>query len=196
MDILTILGSSAFTYVIVPLLIFLARVIDVSIGTIRLIFISRGYKIYAPILGFFEILIWLAAITQIMRNLTNVECYLAYAAGFATGTYVGIVLEEKISFGKVIMRIMTGRDAKPLLENLRKEEFTVTTMGAQGPDDDVNIILSAMDRKSVTKAVGIIKKFNPNAFYSVEDVRFVHGKGEIPSKKMVSLGLGIFRKGK
>ncbi len=83
--------SPYFTYIIIPLLICLARIIDVSLGTVRIILVSKGAKIIAPILGFFEVLIWLIAIGQVMQNLTNVMNYFAYAFGFAIGNYIGIL---------------------------------------------------------------------------------------------------------
>ena len=92
-------GSEIFTFIILPILIFIARVCDVSIGTMRIIFISRGAKILAPLLGFFEILIWLVAIGKVMQNLDNIACYVAYAGGFATGNFVGIRIEEKLAMG-------------------------------------------------------------------------------------------------
>ncbi|NCB08979.1 MAG: hypothetical protein EOM73_12545, partial [Bacteroidia bacterium] len=82
--------SVAFTYLVLPFLIFLARIIDVTIGTIRIVMVAKGQKMWAPILGFFEILVWLIAISRIFENLDNVLCYLGYAAGFATGTEVDV----------------------------------------------------------------------------------------------------------
>jgi uncharacterized protein YebE (UPF0316 family) len=89
-----------FSLVIVPILIFFARVTDVTMDTIRIIFIAKGYKFRAAFLGFFEVIIWLLAITQIMQNLTNIFCYLAYGAGFATGNYLGMLIEEKFPVEK------------------------------------------------------------------------------------------------
>jgi uncharacterized protein YebE (UPF0316 family) len=165
-------GGSFFALFIIPLFIFLARIVDVSLGTIRIIFVSKGLKYMAPILGFFEVLIWLVAIQQIMANLTNVYYYLAYAGGFAAGTYVGIILEEKISIGKVIIRIVTGEDSKRLLNAMDKAKYTVTTIGATGHDGKVNLILSVTNRKDIPNIIKIIKKYNPNAFYTVEDIKF------------------------
>src|SRR5512136_1275959 len=108
-------STDLFTYVVLPILIFCARICDVSLGTIRVIFVSRGYRYLAPVLGFFEISIWLLAIGQIMRNLNNWTAYLAYAAGFALGTFVGITLEERLSIGMVIVRVITKRDCSPLI---------------------------------------------------------------------------------
>ena len=86
-----------FAWVVLPLLIFFARICDVTLGTIRVIFISKGFKYIAPCIGFFEVIIWLLAIGQVMNNITNVASYIAYGAGFATGTFVGMAIEEKLS---------------------------------------------------------------------------------------------------
>ena len=85
------LSSGLFTFVIVPLLIFSARVCDMTLDTIRVIFLSKGVKYLPPLIGFFEVIIWLVAIGQVMNNLTNAVCYIAYGAGFATGTFIGII---------------------------------------------------------------------------------------------------------
>jgi len=171
------MDSTLYTYLIIPLLIFCARIMDVSIGTIRLIFISRGFKLYAPILGFVEVLVWLLAIQQIFNNLSNMWCYLAYAGGFATGTYVGMVLEERLSVGKVLLQVITKRDAKPLLKKLKDNRFIFTSHGAQGPKGNVRTILLVIERTDLEEVITIIKKFHPNSFYSVQDVRFSAHKG-------------------
>ncbi len=95
-----------YNYVILPLLIAIARIMDVSVGTIRLIFVSRGYKYMAPALGFVEVIIWLLAIGQIMQQLDNFMSYIGYGAGFAMGNYIGIILVEKMSIGTVVVRII------------------------------------------------------------------------------------------
>jgi len=108
-----------FSLVVVPILIFFARVTDVSMDTIRIIFISKGYKGRAAFLGFFEVIIWLVAITQIMQNLTNVFCYLAYGAGFAMGTYVGMLIEEKFPVEKNNIASVVKNDVSKLFGDLR-----------------------------------------------------------------------------
>jgi uncharacterized protein YebE (UPF0316 family) len=162
-----------YTWLIIPLLIFLARIVDVSIGTIRILFISRGKKYLAPIMGFCEVLIWLLAIGQIMRNLTNVFCYVAYAGGFATGTYVGLWIEEKLAVGLLMVRVVSHRDASPLIEHLQKEQFGVTHVAARGVTGKVRIVFTIIKRSDLSKVIEIIRRFNPNAFYSTEDVRSV-----------------------
>jgi len=167
---------SWFTHIILPILIFFARIADVSIGTVRVIFIAKGFKYLAPVLGFFEVLIWLTAIQQVFNNLTNAFTYIGYAAGFATGTYVGIILEEKLSVGKVLIRIVARKDAKDLLETLKEAKYSITSIGADGQDGKVRLILSVIDRHDIDKVVKIVKEFDHNAFYSIEDVRYACDK--------------------
>jgi uncharacterized protein YebE (UPF0316 family) len=92
-------ASVLYSWVVLPVLIFCARIIDVSVGTVRVILTSRGYRYAAPALGFIEVLIWLLAIGEIMKNLANPACYVAYAGGFATGNYVGIYINQRLSLG-------------------------------------------------------------------------------------------------
>lgn len=166
-----------YTYVLIPLLIFIARIFDVSMGTVRVIFISKGFKFLAPLIGFFEVLIWLLAIQQIMNNLTNVFCYIAYAGGFATGTYAGIIIEEKLSVGKVLVRIITGKNSSKIFGALKKANHVVTNVDACSRDGNVKIVIAVVDRHDIPKVIAIIKKCDPSAFYSIEDVRFAYENG-------------------
>ena len=192
-----ILSNDAYTFLIIPLLIFIARIADVSIGTIRIIFISKGFKNIAPFLAFFEIIIWLAAIQQIMLNLTNIYCYLAYALGFASGTYAGILLEEKISVGKVMIRIITGHDSSKLVKALKEEHYTFTTIGAAGPDGKVKLIFSVINRQSIPGVVNTVKRYNPGAFYSIEDIRYsINEISHIPPRRRIGDIFSFPRKGK
>jgi uncharacterized protein YebE (UPF0316 family) len=175
----------AFEYVIIPLLICLARIIDVSIGTIRIIFVSKGMKIIAPVLGFFEIIVWLVAISQIMQNLTNVINYIAYGLGFALGTYVGIYLEEKISIGYVLLRVITRREAMEFKEYLQNSGHRYTTVDAESDEGSVVIVYMPLRRKVVYNVIENIKKYNPRAFYTLEDVRRISGDTKmVPSAEI------------
>src|SRR3990172_6273287 len=115
-----------YTWALLPLLIFAARIMDVSLGTVRLIFVSRGMKYLAPLVGFFEVLTWLLAIGQIMKNLSNPVCYIAYAAGFAMGNFVGIWIAERLSLGVVLVRVVTQKDASPLVDKLKARDYGLT----------------------------------------------------------------------
>ena len=162
-----------FTWGVLPLLIFLARVADVSIGTMRIVLVSRGHRVIAPLLGFVEVIIWLLALTNIMQNLGNPATYIAYGAGFAAGNYLGIVLEDKLAMGVCVIRTITRRGANALVDVLRKEDFGVTVLDAQGNMGRVAVFYSVLKRSDLPRYVDIIHTYNPKAFYSIEDVRFV-----------------------
>ena len=168
--------SEIFIYFVLPLLIFLARIFDVTIGTIRIILVSKGRKNLAPYLGFFEVLIWILAISRIMQNLNNPICYIAYAGGFAAGNYIGMMVEEKIALGDLLIRIITQKEANYLIKSLHQEGYGTTSIDASGTKGRVHIIFSIIKRAELKKVVDMINDFNPNAFYSIEDLRLIsHG---------------------
>jgi uncharacterized protein YebE (UPF0316 family) len=162
-----------FDYLILPLLIFLARIVDVSMDTIRLIFIARGFKKMAPIIGFFQVLIWIITITRIMANLDNWTCYVAYAAGFAAGNFTGMLLEERLALGIEMIRVITQRKADNLIDILRRNGFPVTTVNASGSFGDVSVLYIIISRKHINQVLDLIRQYNPRAFYTIEDIRFV-----------------------
>ncbi|HPE85982.1 MAG: DUF2179 domain-containing protein [Bacteroidales bacterium] len=168
-----IMASPWFTWVILPALIFVARICDVSIGTMRLIFVSKGNKTIAPVLGFFEVIIWLLAIGQIMQHLDNIMCYIAYGGGFAAGNYIGIYLEERMKIGTVMLRVFPKNDTTLLAENLRDKGFGVTTVDIMGKGGKNQMIFSVIDRKRITEVLNMVQHHNPNAFYTIEDIRAV-----------------------
>ncbi|MEN6427451.1 MAG: DUF2179 domain-containing protein [Phycisphaerales bacterium] len=189
-----------YSWVVLPALIFLARITDVSLGTVRLIFVSRGYKLLAPLAGFFEVLIWILAIGQIMQNLANPICYIAYAGGFATGNFVGLLIAEKLSLGTVIVRVITQKPAADLIARLRQRQYGVTVMDGQGANGPVQIVFTVVRRREVSDIIELVKRFNPQAFYSIEDVDLVE-RGVFPIQKRwhQSAFQGLlrpFRKGK
>lgn len=172
--------DSIVDYVIVPALIFFARIIDVSIGTIRVILLSRGNRLIAPLMGFFEVIIWLAAIGKVMQNLTNVVCYIAYGAGFATGNYVGMLIESKLALGYQIVRIISTSPLQLLPNELRNEGYGVTVLKGRGASGVVHILFSVISRKKVNDFIKLVLSIEPKAFISVEDVRSSYA-GYLPS---------------
>ena len=181
MNIYMFSDSFASIYIFIPILICVARIIDVSLGTLRIIFVSKGFKVLAPILGFFEILIWLIAITHVMANLTNWVNYIAYAVGFALGNFIGISIENQLSLGMVVLRIITKSDASKLIEVLRERGFGVTVVEAAGSSGPVHLVFMVVNRSSLASIVPYIKEFNPRAFYTVSDLRYVT-EGVFPAK--------------
>jgi len=182
------LNSDAFTWVILPLLICLARICDVTIGTIRIIFVSRGKKRWASFCGFFEVIIWLLAIGQIMQHLNNFVCYIAYGGGFAIGNFVGITIEERLAMGILGVRVITKEEAGQLIERFKREGFGVTVVAAQGATGPVNIIYTVIKRSALGQVAEMIKEFNPKAFYAIEDIRTAN-EGVFPMRLNRQFGL-------
>lgn len=170
----TFFDSNLFSYVLMPLLIFLARICDVSIGTLRIIFVSKGKRNIAPILGFFEVLIWITAISKIMQNLDNYVNYVAYAAGFATGNYVGMIIEEKLAMGIQMIRVFAHERGSELVQTLNGNGYGATVVEAHGAREKVHLIYTIVQRNELEKVLEVIHNFNPKAFYTIEDVKTVN----------------------
>ena len=164
-------SEETLRWIVIPLLIFVARLTDVTIGTLRLIFTARGFRQIAPVLGFFEVLIWIVAMSQIMRYADNWPSYLAWAGGFAAGNYTGLKIEERLALGYLLLRVITALPADDLMEALRARGFGVTLLGARGSQGDVSVLFTLIKRKNLSDALALVHAHNPHAFYTIEDVR-------------------------
>jgi len=165
------MGFDWYSWVVIPLLIFTARIIDVSLGTLRIIFLGKGYRKLAALIGFFEILIWLLAIREVLLNLRNFACVIGYAGGFAMGNYVGIWLEEKISIGVVILKIFFSQDHSRFKRYLDRKNIGYTFIKGEGARQTVQILYTVIQRIRLQEAVRMLKKTNPHAFYIVENIK-------------------------
>lgn len=174
------IDSQFWSLIGVPLLIFLARAFDVSLGTIRIILVSRGIRRLAPLIGFFEILVWLIAISQIVQNLDRPAHYIAYAGGFAAGTWIGLLVEDKMALGLQAVRIISPDDATDLVERIRELDFGVTSFGARGIKGKVRLILTVIRKRDLSRLQAIVKELHPDAFVTVSDVRLA-SLGHFPS---------------
>ncbi|MDQ2657945.1 MAG: DUF5698 domain-containing protein [Bacteroidota bacterium] len=163
-------SEAVFSFLLLPLLIFAARILDVSINTVRIIYVLGGRKVTSTLLGFFESFIWLMAIRQIFEHLDNWMCYVAYPAGFAAGIFVGMIIEEKIAYGKVIVRIITRKEINGLLDYLNKEYHRYTYVKAEGPDGVENLIFTVLAREKLEHLMETLREILPTAFYTVEKV--------------------------
>lgn len=177
-----IFGNYIFSLIILPILIFIARLGDVTLGTLRIIFISQGKRKLAPLAGFFEVLIWLIAMGQIFSNLTNIIYYLAYAGGFALGNYVGLIIENKLSLGLLSLHLITKEDPQGLTKELKAQGYGLTTLTAEGLKGKVKLLVMIIKRKNLNKIYEIIRKFHPNAFISIEQVKYVK-EGNFPPRE-------------
>jgi uncharacterized protein YebE (UPF0316 family) len=154
-----------------PILVFVAEMFVVTLGTMRVIFIARGHRVLAPVLGFFEVTIWLFAIGQIMQNLDNLGCFAAFAGGFTVGNYLGVIIEKKLAIGNLVVQIATRRDASELVESLKAAEFGVTAMDAVGATGPVKVVFTVIKRRELENVIALIKHFDPKAFYAINDLQ-------------------------
>ena len=172
-------SENAFSFVLLPVMIFFARILDVSINTVRIIYVLGGRKFTSTLLGFFESFIWLMAIRQIFEHLDNWICYVAYPAGFAAGIFVGMIIEEKIAYGKVIVRIITRKDVNSLLQYLNRQYFRYTYVKAEGPDGHENLVFTVLQREKLEELLATLKDILPTAFYTVEKVNRAAESGAV-----------------
>ncbi len=165
-----------FNWIILPLLIFIARLADVTMATLRHIFISKGLKKIVPILGFFEVLIWLIAMRQVFSHLNNAICFIAWAGGFSAGTLLGMLIEERLAIGTQIIRVITNEDISAVSAVLKKAHQGITIVDGHGAMGPVKLIFMIVKRANKKEVMDILHSYAPNAFYSVEDVKsFEHG---------------------
>lgn len=159
-----------YNYLLLPLGIFLARTIDTSLGTLRIVLIGRGARKAVRFVGFIEVLLWVIAIGQIIQNLNNWAGYLAWALGYTAGSIIGFKIEDKLAIGKHQLRIITSQPIDQFLEALKKinQGFTVFDgMGATGPVKQIFLILNRQNNEEVTQ---LINRYIPTSFCSVSDI--------------------------
>lgn len=184
--------DDALNWIIIPALVFLARLSDVTLATLRNIFIHKGFRKIVPVIGFFEVLIWLIAMKQVLGHVDNVAAYLAWAGGFACGTYVGMRIEERLALGNQVIRIITTeQDSTDLIKMLRASNHGLTVVDGMGAKGPVKLLFTIVERKHMKGIVDKIEAIQPNAFFTIEDVRsaehgvFRAGSGMSPMRKLL-----------
>lgn len=151
--------------------IFALRVGDMSLDTLRLLFVVRGRKWVAWVLGFFQSVIFVIAITSVLQNLDNPLNIIGYAAGFATGNVVGMWIEERLAIGHVKLSIVSSGRGPALAQALREAGFAVTEIPARGKDGMVSMLSVSVKRKDVARVERIVRDMDAEAFVIAEDVR-------------------------
>ncbi len=154
------------------LVIFLLRVGDMALDTVRVLFVVRGKKKLAWVLGFFQSLIFVIAITSVLTDiLANPLKILGYAAGFATGNVIGMLIEERLAIGHVHISIISPSRGHAVADAIRASGFAVTVVPAQGKSGMVSLLLVNVLRKDVDRIETIVLESDPEAFVTAEDVR-------------------------
>jgi len=155
------------------LLIFFLRVGDMTLDTIRVLFVVRGRKGLTWVLGFFQALIFVIAISSVLSNLDNFLNVVGYATGFATGNVVGMFIEERLAIGHILMTIISPMRGAAVAEQLRSEGYGVTEIPARGKDGTVTVLHCSVMRKNIDSVETIILEADPQAFVTTNDVRAV-----------------------
>lgn len=150
-----------------PLVVFVAETCVVSLCTVRTILLTKGWKGLASFLGFFEVSIWLFAIGQVMRNLSSLDCSLAFAGGFCLGNYLGVIIEQKLAMGHVVVQVATRQASDGLVETLRSASYGVTCLNATGAMGPVQVFFTVVPRRELSHVLALIQRFDGRAFYSV-----------------------------
>jgi uncharacterized protein YebE (UPF0316 family) len=156
---------------ITALTIFLLRVSDMTLDTLRVLVVMRGRKAIAWLLGFFQAAIFIMAISSVLSNVNNVLNVIGYAAGFATGNVVGMLIEERLAIGHTHLSIISSRRGAAIAERLREDGYAVTELAGRGKDGTVTLLNCSVLRKNVDQVRKIINQVDDEAFITAEDVR-------------------------
>jgi uncharacterized protein YebE (UPF0316 family) len=190
---MSFLDSTTYVWFVLPVLVFFARVTDVTLGTLRIIFISQGKRKLAPLLGFVEVFIWITIVSQIVSYAHNLLAYLAYAAGFAAGAFVGMFIEDKLALGTQVILAIIQENASQLVTHLHDAGYGVTCVDGEGANGSVKLIYTIYPRRNQEDVLSIICQTHPHAFLSVQDVRSTQ-EGIFPIPLSAQNGLFFPRK--
>ena len=165
------LSAGALTPILIPLLVFGARVIDVSLETLRIILLARGGRLIVPAIAFVEIIFWIVSLGLVVNEFTNPIYLISYGAGFAAGNYAGILLEERLAMGICVLRVIASEEDHALIDAIRGTGYGVTVVAAEGLHGPCTIFYSVVRRCDLFPITRMVEEMNPGAFCTVEDVR-------------------------
>lgn len=160
------------------IIIFCAKIIEVSISTIRVVFIGKGERVKGAILGFVEIMIWLIVVSSVLNNITEDPIkMLIYAAAFSLGNYLGVTIESKIAVGLASIQVVVNeKDGDVLADILREQGYGVTIIEGKGKNESIkNLLFIQLKRKKIPEAVKLVKQHNPEAYITVNDIKSMVG---------------------
>ncbi len=155
--------------------IFAARVIDVSMLTIRTLMVVRGKRLQAALIGFFEVIVYIVALNRVVNSLDNPFYLFCYALGFATGNYVGSVLEEKMAIGDITVQIIPKTNGENIQEALRANGFGVTAVEGMGKEGPKQILHVGLKRKMLPKLIETMDSLDEDAFMTIMDAKSLRG---------------------
>jgi uncharacterized protein YebE (UPF0316 family) len=156
------------------------RIIDVSLGTVRMLMTVQGRKYIAGLIGFFEVTIWVIAIRHIMQNLDNIFNIFGYSSGFALGTILGITIEQKLGAGFIYLHVISMNYADKIADELRKNKFGVTMLPGEGGSGGVAVLMVLVKRKRQREIMDLIESIDAKAFITVNSA--VPHRGYVQTK--------------
>lgn len=157
-----------------PLVIFSLRIVDVSLATMRMLLAVRNQKLLVPLIGFFEVLVWLFAAGNAIRFLDSPLHVVGYAAGFSMGNIVGLWVEEKLALGLATVRIISAHGGVEMADSLRNKGFGVTEFAGQGREGTVEVVYTVARRAQISRILREVDFWDPDAFVTVEEPRAIH----------------------
>ena len=162
---------------LIYILIFFAKIIEVALMTIRTVLLTKGHKVFASVIGFIEVVIWILAVSTILGSITDDPLKIAvYAGGFSVGCYVGSWLEEKLALGLVTIQIIVELDeARRLAEILRSQEIGVTIVEGEGKVKKRGILMAHTQRKLQSKMLKIMEENSIQGVISTTETKVIHG---------------------
>lgn len=158
---------------LIYIFIFFAKILEVSLATVRIVLVNRGEKLKGAIIGFFEVLLWVIVVSNVLNGLQEDPAKLIiYCLAFALGNYIGVIIENKLAIGKSCIQAVIGADKKEeLSEALRAKGFGVTNIMGEGKDGPVDVLMIYLKRKRLEEAIAQIRDYCPKALITVNDVR-------------------------
>ena len=168
------LDTLALPAALLPFVIFGLRVADMTLDTMRVLFVLRGRKALSWFLGFAQSAIWVVAISSVLRHVDNLWNVVGYAGGFATGTVVGMLIEERLALGHGHVRVISPQRGSALAEAIRASGYAVTELAGRGRDGTVAVLTCSVRRRDIPRVTRQVHSLDPEAFVTVEDVRPLH----------------------
>jgi uncharacterized protein YebE (UPF0316 family) len=173
-----------------PIVIFMLRIVDVSMSTVRIVLAVRGRKYVVPLIGFFEVLVWVFAVGNAIRFLDSPLHLLGYAGGFASGSFVGLLIEERLAIGYATIRVVSRHAGVEMSDALRALGFGVTEFAGQGRDGPVEVAYTVCQRRDIPRVVAEVERWDTQAFITVEEPRDIRWGWMHSTPRQMSIGLG------
>ena len=159
-------------------IIFIAKIIEVSISTIRIVYVNKGERAKGAILGFVEIMIWLIVVSSVLNNITEdpIKVFI-YAAAFGLGNFLGVTIESKIAVGLASIQVVVSQEEGVILADaLREQGYGVTIIEGKGKNESIkNLLFIQLKRKKIPEAIKLIKEHNPEAYITINDIKNMFG---------------------